>query len=98
MWLQTKVGRPVHATLEGILCVVDVELCIRGSKDRLRQKGADPMHKCSMKLEDPRAPTIIQAMVQLSSYRGHGQSIVVILDVITKFLCPWIFRIREKVI
>jgi len=98
VWLQARVDRPGHTTLEGILCVINVELGIRGSNDRLRQEGSDPVGKLTMEFEHPGATPIIQGTIQLSSNRGHGQSIVVIVNVVTESMCSWIFMVREKVI
>jgi len=98
LWLQARVDRPGHTTLEGILCVIHVELGIGGSKYGLRQEGSNPVGKLTMKLEDPWATPIIQSTIKLSSNRGHGQSIVVIANVVMKCVCSWIFMVREKAI
>jgi hypothetical protein len=50
-----------------------------------------------MKLKDPWATTIIQAIIKLPSYRGHRQGIVVIANTFTKSLSSVIW-IREKVV
>jgi len=95
--IQPGVQRVVHAILKGLVCIINIELGIRRRGIGWRQKGSNPMCQLSMKLEDPWATTIIQAIIKLPSYRGHCQSIVVIVNVFTKCPSSWIW-IREEII
>jgi hypothetical protein len=85
----------VLAVLECVCWIIDVELGIYWSPPYSWKKRACFVGQLTMELEDPGSTTIVNSVVHLTAYRGHGECIVVIADMHPKLLASVILAIIE---
>ena len=64
--------------------IKDVKLRIYRCSARYREQRANSVNEFSMELEGVRRMTIIDRVVHISANRGHGQSTIVVANVISK--------------
>jgi hypothetical protein len=62
----------------------DVKLRVYGCPARWREQRANSVNEFSMELEGVRCTTVIDRVIHLSASRSHGQSTVVVANLITK--------------
>ena len=83
--LRTDVIRVVGAILQSFSRIMDVQLRIHRVVTISGEERANSVNELSMELEGVRGMAIIDRVIQLSANRSHGQSIVVLANVLAKF-------------